>query len=125
MSYERLNLKNDDVLDETHIAHMEDGIENAGGAFVVNCNMENMTADKSASEVIEAITNGQNAIMVLNAGGMGYIAPCTLWLSDDDDSNVAYFSFTATLGGTIVLSLSLSDDKSVTMTQTPLQVESE
>lgn len=26
MSYERLNLKNDDVLDETHLKHIEDGI---------------------------------------------------------------------------------------------------
>lgn len=42
MAYEKLNLKNDDTLDETHIAHMEEGIASASGVTrIENTDSEN------------------------------------------------------------------------------------
>lgn len=56
MSYEKQNWKNGDVITESKLNHMEDGIATGGGVLVVNATMEGsaMTLDHTWQEIYDA-----------------------------------------------------------------------
>lgn len=58
MSYEKQNWKNGDVITETKLNHMEDGIATGGGVLVVNGTIDGntMTLDKTWQEIHDAGT---------------------------------------------------------------------
>lgn len=58
MSYEKQNWKNGDVITETKLNHMEDGIATGGGVLVVGGTIDGntMTLDKTWQEIHDAGT---------------------------------------------------------------------
>ena len=68
MSYEKQNWKNGDVITESKLNHMEDGIAGGGGVLVVNATTEGQTTtlDKTWHEIDTAYKGGFNVIIVVD-----------------------------------------------------------
>ena len=75
MSYEKQNWKNGDVITESKLNHMEDGIAGGGGVLVVNGTVDGstMTLDKTWQEIHDAPI----AVVNMPSGDTKVLAICT------------------------------------------------
>lgn len=84
MSYEKQNWKNGDVITETKLNHMEDGIATGGGVLVVNVTVDGNTGtlDHTWQEIHDAPIA---VIKMPNDGEVKTLAICTGMTHAGDD----------------------------------------
>ena len=71
MSYEKQNWKNGDVITETKLNHMEDGIATGGGVLVVNSVYDEQTKTATLDKTWQEIYDATLAIIVNDVNNDG------------------------------------------------------
>jgi len=75
MSYEKQNWKNGDVITETKLNHMEDGIASGGGVLVVGVTVDGSTG--TLTNTWQEIHDAPIAVVNMPSGDRKVLAICT------------------------------------------------
>ena len=91
MSYEKQNWKNGDVITETKLNHMEDGIATGGGVFVVGGTIDGntMTLDHTWQEIYDV---GACLLRHADPDG-GYSCALLISVYEEDGTYVCRFAY--------------------------------
>lgn len=70
MAYEKQTWVTGEVITKEKLNHMEDGIADSGGSFVIGTNQETGALDKTWKEIHDALISGQYVVCIIEDGNI-------------------------------------------------------